>query len=146
MKIAKVLFGRPGIYLCIMFLWVLSAIPGEVCILRRRGWDYTFCYLNKYLIPLALSLVFGCTLNLIELFWSIWGRMQFWMKYVFLNSLYAVITFLAGNISFALREKGYIRYVGDGAGSFEMFYHAAIVFYLMIGVPVVFFLVHPDNA
>jgi len=123
-----------------MFLWILIGVPREIRMNRGRSSAYIFYSLNKYLIPLALSLVFGCTLNLIELFWSIWGRMRFWMKYIVLNSLYVVIAYLASDITFTLWDKGYVRYVGDAAGSFEMLYPLTIVFYLIIGVPVVFFL------
>jgi ABC-type branched-subunit amino acid transport system permease subunit len=134
------MFGRPGKYLYLMFLWILILIPGEVVMVKNAHDNYSIYYANKYIIPMVLCCIVAMVLNVVNLTVGFWGGMKYGRKYCVLIGTYAVMSWLAGSITVLLHDYGYVDYVGDAAGSVIMGYLPTIVLYIVGGIPVALFL------
>jgi hypothetical protein len=142
MKIIQLLFGKPGLYLYLMFIWVLLTIPGGICIVRRYNVNlHTFMlFMNIHVIPYILCIIVAMILNLVNLFTGYWDKIKYVPKYFILIGSYAVTAWLADIFTLLACKYGYVIYIGDLYGTIVMGYLPTIVLYAVGGIPLTIYL------
>lgn len=133
MQYVNLFLGRPGLYLCMMFLWVVPFMIGDIRYFKQNHIAIDMGKMDIYIIPFFLCIAAAWIINYFELSYGVWTKRNRWLRYIILTGSYFLVACLSSTLTFIFHEFGYVDFAGDVCGTVVMGYLPTAILYGVLG-------------